>query len=54
LRTLIRLFILPGERVFLTDEDGMAKNTICLWYEGEAEAAERFYAETFPDMEFLN
>ena len=25
------------------------KNTICLWYEGEAEAAARFYAETFPD-----
>src|ERR1700709_753233 len=27
----------------------MAKNTICLWYEGDAEAAARFYAETFPD-----
>ena len=27
----------------------MAKNTICLWYEGEAEAAARFYADTFPD-----
>lgn len=26
-----------------------AKNTICLWYDGEAEAAARFYAETFPD-----
>ena len=26
-----------------------AKNTVCLWYEGEAEAAARFYAETFPD-----
>ncbi|SFG63495.1 Glyoxalase superfamily enzyme, possibly 3-demethylubiquinone-9 3-methyltransferase [Palleronia marisminoris] len=25
------------------------KNTICLWYEGDAEAAARFYAETFPD-----
>lgn len=25
------------------------KNTICLWYDGEAEAAARFYAETFPD-----
>lgn len=25
------------------------KNQICLWYEGEAEAAARFYAETFPD-----
>lgn len=27
----------------------MSKNTICLWYEGEAEAAARFYAATFPD-----
>jgi 2-polyprenyl-6-hydroxyphenyl methylase/3-demethylubiquinone-9 3-methyltransferase len=23
--------------------------TLCLWYDGEAEAAARFYAETFPD-----
>lgn len=27
----------------------MAKNTICLWYDTEAEAAARFYAQTFPD-----
>src|SRR6478735_8039771 len=27
----------------------MAKNTVCLWYEKDAEAAARFYAETFPD-----
>jgi hypothetical protein len=26
-----------------------AKNTICLWYDGEAEEAARFYAKTFPD-----
>lgn len=26
-----------------------AKNTICLWYERDAEAAARFYAATFPD-----
>ena len=26
----------------------MAKNTICLWYDRAAEAAARFYAETFP------
>ena len=26
-----------------------AKNTICLWYDGSAEEAARFYAETFPD-----
>jgi 2-polyprenyl-6-hydroxyphenyl methylase/3-demethylubiquinone-9 3-methyltransferase len=25
------------------------KNTICLWYDGGAEEAARFYAETFPD-----
>lgn len=27
----------------------MAKNTICLWYEHNAEEAARFYAETFPN-----
>ncbi len=27
----------------------IAKNTICLWYEGGAEEAARFYAKTFPD-----
>ncbi|AGT09389.1 VOC family protein [Paracoccus aminophilus] len=27
----------------------MAKNTICLWFDKEAEAAARFYAQTFPD-----
>lgn len=26
-----------------------AKNTVCIWYDTEAEAAARFYAETFPD-----
>ena len=26
-----------------------SKNTICLWYEKDAEAAANFYAETFPD-----
>ena len=25
------------------------KNTVCLWYERDAEEAARFYAETFPD-----
>jgi predicted 3-demethylubiquinone-9 3-methyltransferase (glyoxalase superfamily) len=30
-------------------DDAMAKNTICLWYDTDAEAAARFYAETFPD-----
>jgi 2-polyprenyl-6-hydroxyphenyl methylase/3-demethylubiquinone-9 3-methyltransferase len=27
----------------------MAKNVICLWYNGTAEDAARFYAQTFPD-----
>ncbi len=26
-----------------------AKNTICLWYDGDAEDAAQFYAEAFPD-----
>lgn len=26
-----------------------AKNTICLWYDGDAEDAAKFYAATFPD-----
>jgi predicted 3-demethylubiquinone-9 3-methyltransferase (glyoxalase superfamily) len=27
----------------------IAKNTICLWYDKDAEAAARFYTELFPD-----
>lgn len=27
----------------------VSKNTICLWFDGTAEAAARFYAETFAD-----
>jgi predicted 3-demethylubiquinone-9 3-methyltransferase (glyoxalase superfamily) len=27
----------------------IAKNTICIWFEKDAEAAARFYAATFPD-----
>jgi 2-polyprenyl-6-hydroxyphenyl methylase/3-demethylubiquinone-9 3-methyltransferase len=27
----------------------MAKNVICLWYDGTAEEAARFFAQTFPD-----
>lgn len=27
----------------------IAKNTICLWYEKDAEAAAHFYAQTFPN-----
>lgn len=29
----------------------MNKNTICLWYNDDAEEAARFYARTFPDSE---
>ena len=29
----------------------IAKNTICLWYDKDAEAAARFYAATFPSSE---
>ncbi len=32
----------------------MAKNTVCLWYEHDAEAAARFYAATFPDSAVLD
>ncbi|KQT48030.1 3-demethylubiquinone-9 3-methyltransferase [Devosia sp. Leaf420] len=27
----------------------IAKNTICIWFDKDGEAATRFYAETFPD-----
>ena len=27
----------------------IAKNSICIWYDKDAEAAARFYAKTFPD-----
>ena len=30
---------------------GMPKNTICLWFDKDAEAAARFYAATFPNSE---
>jgi len=31
----------------------MAKNTICLWYDKDAEAAAQFYASTFPDSRVI-
>ncbi len=31
--------------------DTKAKNTICLWFEKDAQDAARFYAATFPDSE---
>lgn len=30
-----------------------AKNTICVWYDKDAEEAAKFYAEVFPDSEVL-
>ena len=27
----------------------MNKNTICIWYDSDAEEAARFYAKTFPE-----
>ncbi|MGQ0599888.1 VOC family protein, partial [Aquabacterium sp.] len=27
----------------------LSKNTICLWFDGTAEEAARFYAQNFPD-----
>ncbi len=30
-----------------------SKNTICVWYDKDAEAAANFYAETFPDSQVL-
>jgi 2-polyprenyl-6-hydroxyphenyl methylase/3-demethylubiquinone-9 3-methyltransferase len=37
---------MPTEKLIMTQP---AKNTICLWYNGAAEEAVRFYARTFPD-----
>jgi predicted 3-demethylubiquinone-9 3-methyltransferase (glyoxalase superfamily) len=33
------------------DSMSRPKNTICLWYNNEAEEAARFYAATFPDSQ---
>lgn len=32
----------------------IAKNTICLWFDHDAEEAARFYAQTFPDSAVQN
>src|SRR4051812_34258130 len=37
------------ETKWRTDMSKPAKNTICLWYDRDAEAAAQFYARTFPD-----
>lgn len=31
----------------------VAKNTVCLWYDHDAEAAAQFYAQTFPDSQVI-
>src|SRR3954467_3471860 len=38
-----------GSSRWRNDMNNQAKNTICLWYDGDAEDAARFYAKTFPD-----
>ena len=38
-----------GSSRWRSDMMKQAKNTICLWYDGDAEDAARFYAKTFPD-----
>ena len=38
-----------GSSRWRSDMTKPAKNTICLWYDGDAEEAARFYAKTFPD-----
>jgi predicted 3-demethylubiquinone-9 3-methyltransferase (glyoxalase superfamily) len=41
----------PGEKAMPQKPKKLTvvKNTICLWYDKDAEAAAQFYAETFPD-----
>jgi len=36
-------------RIVASKGEAVAKNKICLWYDKDAEAAARFYAETFPN-----
>jgi len=43
--------IVPSRRSPLQETHIISKNTICLWYEGTALDAARFYAKTFPDSE---
>src|ERR1700728_3725617 len=47
-RTLVRCS-LDGSPLLFERRQTMAKNVICLWYDGTAEDAARFYAQTFPD-----
>ena len=45
--------VLPARNIPKGHAMTIPKNTICIWYDTEAEAAARFYAETFPDSEVL-
>jgi predicted 3-demethylubiquinone-9 3-methyltransferase (glyoxalase superfamily) len=40
---------LIGSPNCLREDTNMAKNVICLWYDGAAEEAAKFYAQTFPN-----
>ncbi len=44
-----RISSLPYRSRSKIDIMTLSKNTVCLWYDGDAEEAARFYAETFPD-----
>ncbi|HEX7751509.1 MAG TPA: VOC family protein [Novosphingobium sp.] len=35
----------------MSEPQNTAKNQVCLWYDGTAEEAARFYAATFPDTQ---
>jgi predicted 3-demethylubiquinone-9 3-methyltransferase (glyoxalase superfamily) len=50
LQRLLRAMMLGTGDEFMTPSN---KNTVCLWYDHEAEAAARFYANTFPDSQVL-
>jgi 2-polyprenyl-6-hydroxyphenyl methylase/3-demethylubiquinone-9 3-methyltransferase len=43
------LFTLNEGETRMPSKDMPSKNTICLWYDHDAEDAARFYAKTFPD-----
>jgi 2-polyprenyl-6-hydroxyphenyl methylase/3-demethylubiquinone-9 3-methyltransferase len=47
--TYLSIPVWGGSSQRRTDMAKPAKNTICLWYDRDAEAAARFYAKTFPN-----
>jgi predicted 3-demethylubiquinone-9 3-methyltransferase (glyoxalase superfamily) len=49
LRLIFERLGFPADQIRRSDMNKQAKNTICLWYNGDAEDAARFYAQTFPD-----